>query len=102
MSFRTVLAAAVLLLPVAVPAQQPNDSAHTARIRELTPTDPNWKFITELADHPPASGTVPTPLEVLGYARGGIYRAQLVKPESPIAHGYERITLFRCTSIRRR
>src|SRR5205814_7795267 len=49
----------------ALRAQQANDAAYTAKIRELTPTDPRWKFTTELVDHLPASSTVPTPLKVL-------------------------------------
>jgi hypothetical protein len=55
-------------------AQQANDAEYTARIRELTPTDPHWKFTTELVDHLPASATVPTPLKVLGYVPGTIGR----------------------------
>jgi hypothetical protein len=53
-------------------AQQANDAEYTAKIRELTPTDPKWKFTTELVDHLPASTTVPTPLKVLGYVPGTI------------------------------
>src|SRR3982751_6692986 len=53
-------------------AQQANDAEYTAKIRELTPTDPKWKFTTELVDHLPASSTVPTPLKVLGYVPGTI------------------------------
>lgn len=53
-------------------AQQPIDSAYTARIRELTPTDARWKFTTELVETLPASATVPTPLKVLGYVPGTI------------------------------
>jgi hypothetical protein len=53
-------------------AQQPNDQAYTAKIRELTPTDPTWKFTTELVDHLPASDRVPTPLKILGYVPGTI------------------------------
>src|SRR5580765_7329447 len=53
-------------------AQQVNDAEYTAKIRELTPTDPKWKFTTELVDHLPASATVPTPLKVLGYVPGTI------------------------------
>src|SRR3954468_10471308 len=52
--------------------QQPNDAEYTAKIRELTPTDPKWKFTTELVDHLPASVTVPSPLKVLGYVPGTI------------------------------
>jgi hypothetical protein len=77
--FVTLLAAAALLAPSTSSAQQANDSAYTARIRELTPTDPNWKFTTELVDHLPASATVPTPLKVLGYVPGTIARLAYVE-----------------------
>jgi hypothetical protein len=81
MSSRLVsLALAVTVLaPAVVRAQQTNDSAYTARIRELTPTDSNWKFTTELVDHLPASPTVPTPLKVLGYVPGTIGRLAYVE-----------------------
>ncbi len=55
-------------------AQQPIDSAYTREIRALTPTDPRWKFSTELVDHLPASATVPSPLKVLGYVPGTVGR----------------------------
>ena len=74
---RTLLALIVLapLLSVRpVHSQQSIDSAYTARIRELTPTDPVWKFSTELVDHLPASATVPSPLKILGYVPGTIGR----------------------------
>ena len=48
-------------------AQQANDAAYTAKIREYT-TEPF--FLTELVDHLPASATVPTPEKILGYAVG--------------------------------
>ncbi|HVS59379.1 MAG TPA: M14 family zinc carboxypeptidase [Gemmatimonadaceae bacterium] len=51
-------------------AQQPIDSVYSAQIRELTPTDPHWKFTTELVSTLPASAAVPTPLKVLGYVPG--------------------------------
>jgi hypothetical protein len=73
------LVAAALLAPAATTAQQPNDSAYTARIRELTPTDSTWKFTTELVDHLPASATVPSPLKVLGYVPGTIARLAYVE-----------------------
>ena len=41
-----------------------------ATASELTPTHPRWKFTTELVDHLPASATVPTTLETLGYEPG--------------------------------
>jgi hypothetical protein len=75
---RLLLGAAVFsgaaALPVPVAAQQALDKEYTAKIRELTPTDPRWKFTTELVDHLPASKTVPTPLAVLGYVPGSIGR----------------------------
>ncbi|MGI8496791.1 MAG: M14 family zinc carboxypeptidase [Gemmatimonadaceae bacterium] len=61
-----------LLFPALLASQQAPDSAYTARIKELTPTDPRWKFTTELVDHLPASPTVPSPLKVLGYVPGTI------------------------------
>src|SRR3954462_14132857 len=60
-------------------AQQANDAEYTARIRELTPTDPTWKFTTELVDHLPASSTVPTPVKGLGYVPGTIGRLAYVE-----------------------
>jgi hypothetical protein len=66
------------LAPSAGSAQQAIDSAYTAAIRELTPTDPRWKFSTELVDQLPASATVPTPLKVLGYVPGTIGRLSYV------------------------
>ena len=73
------LAAALLaaLVPALLVAQQPIDSAYTAKIRELTPTHDRWKFTTELVDHLPESD-VPTPLDVLGYVPGEIGRLSYV------------------------
>ncbi len=53
---------------------QPIDSAYTARIHELTPTHPQYKFITDMVDYLPASTRVPTPLQTLGYVPGTIGR----------------------------
>src|SRR4029079_18320050 len=74
MSFIRRLALSLMLVApaVAAHAQQANDPEYTAKIRELTPTDPKWKFTTELVDHLPASATVPSPLKVLGYVPGTI------------------------------
>ena len=63
---------ALLLLALAVPLQvqgqvQPLDEAYTAQIREFTTED---FFLTPLVDHLPASQTVPTPLDYLGYIIG--------------------------------
>ena len=66
--FAALLCAAVAWLPLG--AQQAHDAEYTAKIRELTPTHPTWKFTTELVDHLPASATVPSPLKVLGYVPG--------------------------------
>jgi len=63
-----------VVLSQANAAQQPIDSAYTREIRALTPTDPHWKFSTELVDYLPASTTVPSPLRVLGYVPGTIGR----------------------------
>ena len=65
-----------LLLPFALRAQQPNDTAYTARIREFT-TEPF--FLTPLVDHLPASDRVPTPLALLGHISGA--RDVLTYPE---------------------
>ena len=89
-----VLAAACIVPALAVRAQeirpaaarQPTtgavaiDSAYTARIRELTPVDSTgrWKFSTELVDYLPASATVPSPLEGLGYVPGTVGRLSYV------------------------
>src|SRR5258705_489265 len=59
-------------------AKQPIDSAYSAKIRELTPTDARWKFTTELVSSLPASATVPTPLKVLGYVPGTLGRLSYV------------------------
>jgi len=79
-------------------AQQPIDSAYSARIRELTPTDPRWKFTTELVETLPASSTVPTPLKVLGYVPGTIgrlsYVADVNKYFNAVAAASPRTRLF--------
>jgi hypothetical protein len=67
-----LVAAFITGLPTVSLAQQPIDSAYSARIKELTPTDPRWKFTTELVETLPASNTVPSPLKVLGYVPGTI------------------------------
>ncbi len=70
--------AALALVVTAASAQQPIDSAYSARILELTPTDARWKFTTELVETLPASSTVPTPLKVLGYVPGTIGKLSYV------------------------
>ena len=82
MTARTFLAAfAFLACPLFAShasAQQSIDSIYSAQIRELTPTDPRWKFTTELVSTLPASATVPTPLKVLGYVPGTLGRLSYV------------------------
>jgi hypothetical protein len=57
-----------LAAPVQLPGQvQPVDEAYTAQIREFTTEE---FFLTPLVDHLPASATVPTPLDFLGYIVG--------------------------------
>jgi Zinc carboxypeptidase len=56
--------------PLASAQEQPapaNDAAYTAKIKEYT-TEPF--LLTELVDHLPASGTVPSPDKILGYVIG--------------------------------
>jgi hypothetical protein len=57
-----------LAAPGHLPGQvQPVDEAYTAQIREFTTEE---FFLTPLVDHLPASATVPTPLDFLGYIVG--------------------------------
>ena len=81
LQLRRLVSLALPLSLAAAPlaAQQRNDSAYTAAIRRLTPTDSVWKFTTELVDHLPASETVPTPLKVLGYVPGTVGRLAYVE-----------------------
>src|ERR1035438_7768321 len=64
------IAAACLLFSLTLwsaPPAQKNDEGYTAKILQYTTEK---YFLTELADHLPASDTVPTPEKVLGYAIG--------------------------------
>lgn len=92
------LAAAIVAAPSTLSAQQPIDSAYSARIKELTPTDARWKFTTELVETLPASGTVPTPLKVLGYVPGTIgklsYVADINRYFKAVADASPRTKLF--------
>src|SRR5262249_1249632 len=71
---------------------------YTATIRALTPTDPRWKFSTELVDYLPASSSVPTPLKVLGYVPGTIgrlsYVADINRYFKALADASPRVKLF--------
>jgi Zinc carboxypeptidase len=66
------------LCNTALSAQQPIDSVYTARIHELTPLDPRYTSLTDLVDYLPASSTVPTPLQALGYVPGTVGRLSYV------------------------
>lgn len=90
---------AVVVLSASITnAQQPIDSAYSARIKELTPTDPRWKFTTELVETLPASATVPTPLKILGYVPGTIgklsYVADINRYFRAVAASSSRTKLF--------
>ncbi|MBA2708290.1 MAG: hypothetical protein H0U59_10865, partial [Gemmatimonadaceae bacterium] len=69
---RFIIPLALALFAHPAVSQQPIDSAYSARIKELTPTDARWKFTTELVETLPASATVPTPLKLLGYVPGTV------------------------------
>lgn len=80
-----VLLATALAAPAS--AQQAIDSVYTAKLREISPTHPRWNLTTELVNYLPASATVPTPLEVVGYVPGEVGRLS----KSPAIHGYFRL-----------
>ena len=70
-----LVTAAILAAPLSAQrGTQAIDSAYTARIIELTPTHPQYKFITDMVDYMPSSTKVPTPLQTLGYVPGTIGR----------------------------
>ncbi|MDQ3081583.1 MAG: hypothetical protein M3R07_05145, partial [Gemmatimonadota bacterium] len=89
---------ATIAFATSLAAQQPIDSAYTARIKELTPTDARWKFTTEMVETLPASATVPTPLKVLGYVPGTIgklsYVADINRYFAAVAASSPRTKLF--------
>src|SRR6476620_8737388 len=97
-SLRLAILGAALLAPGVITAQQPIDSVYSAKIKELTPTDPHWKFTTELVETLPASSTVPTPLKVNGYVPGTIGKlshvAELNKYFKAIADASPRTKLY--------
>ena len=72
LAFAASLALAHAATAQSAATSQPIDAEYTAKLRELTPTDPKWRFTTELVDYLPASATVPTPLKVLGYVPGTV------------------------------
>ena len=95
---KLLIIVAVLSIAAPLAAQQPIDSAYSARIRELTPTDARWKFTTEFVETLPASTTVPTPLKILGYVPGTIGRlshvAEINKYFKAVADASPRTKLY--------
>jgi hypothetical protein len=83
---------ACLALPAA--AQQANDAAYTAKIREFT-TEPF--FLTPLVDHLPESD-VPTPLDVLGHISGArdvlSYPEEIYRYMRAVAAASDRVKVF--------
>src|SRR6476620_8619322 len=97
-SIRTLALGAMLFALPLTAGGQAIDSVYSARIKELTPTDPHWKFTTELVETLPASRTVPTPLKVLGYVPGTIgklsYVADINRYLNAIASSSPRTKMF--------
>src|SRR5512146_103328 len=91
-----LVAASALAASPGARAQQPNDTAYTARIKQYL-EDP--RISTELVDHLPASATVPTPLAVLGHIVGapGIldHSADIYKYFDALAKASPRVKVWR-------
>jgi len=91
-----LVAASTLAAAPSARAQQPNDTAYTARIKQYL-EDP--RISTELVDHLPASATVPTPLKVLGHIIGtpGIldHSADIYKYFDALAKASPRVKVWR-------
>jgi len=92
----TLIAAIALAAAPAARAQQSNDTAYTARIKQYL-EDP--RISTELVDHLPASATVPTPLAVLGHIVGtpGVldHSADIYKYFDALAKASPRVKVWR-------
>ena len=71
MRLLATVACTVLFTCATLAAQQPQDTAYTRQIRQLT-SEP--RFNTELTDNLPDDPVVPSPLDVLGYVPGTIGR----------------------------
>jgi hypothetical protein len=89
--------ALLALAAVAVPvqAQQPLDQEYTEQIRRYT-TEPF--FLTPLVDHLPASSSVPTPKQVLGYISGApdvlTYPEDVARYMRAVADASPRVKVF--------
>ena len=92
----TLIAAIALAAAPAARAQQSNDTAYTARIKQYL-EDP--RISTELVDLLPASATVPTPLAVLGHIVGtpGVldHSADIYKYFDALAKASPRVKVWR-------
>ncbi len=76
-------------------AQQANDKEYTEKILEYTTEK---FFLTDLVDHLPASGTVPTPQKILGHVIGVPdilhYTAEIEKYMKAVADASPRVVAF--------
>jgi hypothetical protein len=95
---RLLMAAVLLLAPSLAWGQalaQPVDQEYTAKILDFT-TEPF--FLTPLVDHLPASETVPTPLDFLGYVAGAAdiltYPADIHRYMRAVAEASPRVEVF--------
>ncbi len=82
-------------LAAAQPSIQSVDKEYTVKIQELTTEK---FFLTELVDHLPASGTVPSPLKVLGHIAGAAdildHSAEIYKYMRTLAAASQRVQVF--------
>jgi hypothetical protein len=82
-------------LAAAQPSTQSVDKEYTVKIQELTTEK---FFLTELVDHLPASGTVPSPLKVLGHIAGAAdildHSAEIYKYMRTLAAASQRVQVF--------
>ena len=92
----TFAAAGVLVLPKIARAQQVIDQEYTRKIKEYL-QDP--RITTELVDHLPASGTVPTPLRFLGRVVGApgelTYAKDIERYFEALAKTSDRVKMWR-------
>ena len=97
MRISKLLFAVALLALLAAPlaAQDVRDEEATRMIREYT-TDP--QFLTPLVDYLPASDTVPSPLDLLGYLPGTpgrlTYYDEILRYYHALAEASERVAIF--------
>jgi len=89
---RQLAGTAVLVAAAFLPAAaQSNDVDYTAKIRELTSTDPKWKFTSELVDHLPASSRVPAVCSCASTLPGNSLRSNNRNRERAGGRGWQRL-----------